>query len=469
MNYLRSGLEKVFFCAGARNHDLLGTFNHQDLKFEFDERMASFKAVGLSKLAAKPVAICTTSGTAVAECVPAMLEAFYSKLPVILISGDRPKKLHGTGSPQTINHEALTASCRGSYFEMTLEEFRTFEIKTPKYPMHINVLIDNTKEHSENPVFHLALDGFANFLKKVSKPVFLFSHEAKGMRGFVERFSKLGLPFYAESLTNARDLSTIKSEKDLLKAMKAGSFDSVIRVGYTPLSKIWRNLELSPLPVFSFDSRNLPALSFGEVLPMGAKEIMESEQWWNLVGAIPPFTLPDATALAPVLSKYPHSEIALFKKLHDLLPKDELIYLGNSLIIRFFELVQTRAFEIHGNRGVNGIDGQLASAVGLAMGTTRSVTCVLGDMTTFYDLSSLREMPENLRLIVMNNKGGRIFETLKLDPRMVMEHQADFAEIAQGFGLSYALNDFEQMNKVKILELTPVKEETTAFLKDWSE
>ncbi len=100
---MKMALAKIFFCTGARNHDLLKVFHNQSLKFEYDERMASFMALGLSKISDKPVGICTTSGTAVAQCLGAMLEAYYSELPLVLITGDRPKKLHGTGSPQTIS------------------------------------------------------------------------------------------------------------------------------------------------------------------------------------------------------------------------------------------------------------------------------------------------------------------------------------------------------------------------------
>jgi len=130
-------------------------------------------------------------------------------------------------------------------------------------------------------------------------------------------------------------------------------------------------------------------------------------------------------------------------------------------------LTQRKHQEVHGNRGVNGIDGQLASAIGLAMGTTRKVTCVLGDVTTFYDLSSLREMPDNLNLIIMNNKGGRIFDMLKLDKRIVLEHGNDFKDICAGLKLSYS-QDLGDFDKVQVLELFPAREQGEMFLKEWN-
>lgn len=467
---MKFNLDKIFFCTGARNHDLLKLFSDEQIKFEFDERMASFKALGLSKITERPVGICTTSGTAVAECVPAMLEAFYSEIPLILISGDRPKKLHGTGSPQTIEHESLTRSCRRSYIEIDYQDLKDLELQDLEYPVHINVLIDDTTPHQMELTFHEALQNFKNFTLKVKKPLFLFSHENKSMRPFIEKFAQSKLTFYAEGLSGGKDLSPIKTEKKLIELFNAGFFDGIIRIGQTPLSKIWRLLEKSPLPVFHFDSRNLPALSFGEVLPYSSDELMINQEFWQILQGLLPYPVADETIwrLDELIQKYPAAEISYSKKLNELIREDEIVYLGNSLVIRFFELTQTKKLTIHGNRGVNGIDGQLATAVGLAMGTNKKVHCILGDVTTFYDLSSLREMPENLNLIIINNKGGRIFDMLKLDKRIVLEHENDFETIARGLKLSYSrsLSDF---NQVKVLELSPSREESEAFLKEWQQ
>ena len=76
-------LQKIYFCTGARNHDLLKIFSHERIQFEYDERMASFKALGFAKGLNSPAAICTTSGTAVSECVSALLEAKYADAPLV--------------------------------------------------------------------------------------------------------------------------------------------------------------------------------------------------------------------------------------------------------------------------------------------------------------------------------------------------------------------------------------------------
>lgn len=465
---MKTALNKIFFCTGARNHDLLKVFDQHDVKFEYDERMASFKALGLSKITQSPVAICTTSGTAVAECVPAMLEAYYSELPLVLISGDRPKKLHGTGSPQTIEHESLTRSCRRTYLEVDSAELAQINLSGLEFPVHINVLVDDTVPHNMALTFHREMESFKHFVTKIKKPLFIFSHENQSMRPLIEKFFRTKLSFYAEALSGGRDLSNIKTEKKLIELFNAGFFDAVIRVGHTPLTKIWRLLEKRPLPVFHFDSRNLPGLSFGEVLPFNSEILLKDPEFWKTLEGLLPYPVADETIwrLEELIKKYPASEVSMSQQLGELISENDIVYLGNSLIIRFFELTQKKNFIIHGNRGVNGIDGQLSTAIGLAMGTQKRVHCLLGDVTTFYDLSGLRDLPENLNLIIMNNKGGRIFDMLNLDKRIVLEHEHDFEDIAGGLKLSYGKN-LADFNKVQVLELSPDRAQSEAFLKEW--
>jgi len=269
--------------------------------------------------------------------------------------------------------------------------------------------------------------------------------------------------------SGAKDLSPIKTEKEVLRLFKESAFDGVIRIGHTPLSKLWRVLQKERLPVYSFDSRGLKGLSFGSVEKLSTKELLLNESFWKKLPR-PWMTVEDKSVvfLERLCEKYPQSEITWMKRVHDHLPTGAKVYLGNSLVIRYFELIQKKEFQIMANRGVNGIDGQLASAHGWSLSTTDNVYCILGDMTLSYDLSSLMNLPSNLKCIVMNNSGGRIFETLKLDDRLVMAHSKNFKNISHGFGLVYShlLSDLEDVN---VLELHPDLEESRSFLKEWRE
>jgi 2-succinyl-5-enolpyruvyl-6-hydroxy-3-cyclohexene-1-carboxylate synthase len=464
-------LTHCFFCTGARNQSLLSEFNQNHLSFEVDERIASFKALGLAKAQKKPVAVCTTSGTAVSECLSALIEAQLSEVPLLLITADRPKRMQGSGAPQTIHHEIITRGYRKTYLEVGPEELRNLKLNEIQYPAHVNVVIEtkDEKEYTGSEEYSDDWGGFAEFLKKHPRPIFLISHGDEDTHEIFQRLLEMRLTVYAEVMTSLHQCSPLRFEEDLILGLKQKAFTSVIRLGHTPLTKFWRMLEKFHLPVFSFDSRNLPALSYGTVMPLTQKALLNESIFWKVLSEVKPFELKTRSyqSLQELLHEYPDSEMASLEKLQQFIPEGSHVYLGNSLTIRYFELVQSKSYHIWGNRGANGIDGQLATACGIAKGLDLPLYCILGDMTLFYDLSSLLTLPSNLKLIVMNNRGGRIFETLNMPREIVLEHEKNFGTLAMAMGLTYAMNDFSQLEEVQILELSPQNEQSMAFLKRW--
>ena len=129
-----AGANEFCVCAGSRNSPLLAILGSSDARlFSFiDERSATFFALGRVKLHGNPVAVVTTSGTAVAEMLPATIEAYYSGIPLILISADRPARFRGTGAPQSIEQVGLF----GVYAETSLESW------TRTKPLHLNIEFD---------------------------------------------------------------------------------------------------------------------------------------------------------------------------------------------------------------------------------------------------------------------------------------------------------------------------------------
>jgi 2-succinyl-5-enolpyruvyl-6-hydroxy-3-cyclohexene-1-carboxylate synthase len=464
-------IDFTFFCTGARNQSLIKCFNPKNLSFEIDERSASFRALGYAKFSQKPVAICTTSGTAVSECLSAMVEAYYSESPILLVTGDRPIRMRNTGAPQTIDHELITRGYRRSYIECDEEEFKNIDLTKIKYPAHINVLIENLHEkiRKNNNDYENSWDGFELFLKNNPRPLFLITHESIQMRTFVQNLSEFKIPFYAECLSQAHDLTSIKYEQTLMRSIENNEFTSIIRVGHTPLSKVWRQMERYHLPVFSFDSRGLTGLSYGSVLSYRSQELIDHPLWIKNLSQIQPFHINENCnhKFLELIDRYPHSEISMLSKIESLIPEESMIYLGNSLCIRFFEIVQTKNFLTYGNRGVNGIDGQLSTAIGLARACKKNVYCFLGDLTTQYDLSALKDLPENLKLIIINNFGGRIFETLKMPGEFILSHDFHFKKIAHAFDLTYENNNLENFENVQVFEINPDNISTMEFLKKW--
>jgi len=127
-----AGATEFCVCAGSRNSPLLVILSRLNFFSFVDERSAAFFALGRAKLHGNPVAVVTTSGTAVAEMLPAAIEAYYSGIPLILISADRPARFRGTGAPQSIEQPGLF----GVYAETSLEGW------TRTKPLHLNIEID---------------------------------------------------------------------------------------------------------------------------------------------------------------------------------------------------------------------------------------------------------------------------------------------------------------------------------------
>ena len=129
------GVAELCVCAGSRNSPLLVVLGSRDdvRLFSFvDERSAAFFAIGRIKSHGSPVAVVTTSGTAVAELLPATVEAYYSGMPLILVSADRPARFRGTAAPQSIEQEGIF----GVYAETSLESWSRAR------PLHINIEFD---------------------------------------------------------------------------------------------------------------------------------------------------------------------------------------------------------------------------------------------------------------------------------------------------------------------------------------
>lgn len=411
-----SDIERVYFCAGARNHKLKALFKNTQISYELDERVASFKALGAAK-AGKLAAVCVTSGTAVAQCVSAMIEAGYSNLPFILISGDRPKRLHATAAPQTIDHMAITKGCCAKQVEVLDTELENFQcakdLEKSLFPLHINVLVDSN-HNLENTSFQCGEKELKDFVKSYERTLFLVSHDQRSLRDVVESLRAKTDYVFAETLSWAKDISPISSEFELLKMHREGLFDSIVRIGHTPLSKLWRIIDTSDIPVFSLDPRGYGALSRGGVCCASYSVIPELEIKRNEH---------QSGSKSELLSKYPNSQLSFIKRWQDSLPANAIVYLGNSSVIRDFEAVQTKAFRTYGNRGANGIDGQLASAAGLAHELNEEVYCLLGDLTFLYDFTSVFDMPKNLNLVVIDNQGGRIFERIGISDEILLSNK----------------------------------------------
>jgi 2-succinyl-5-enolpyruvyl-6-hydroxy-3-cyclohexene-1-carboxylate synthase len=269
------------------------------------------------------------------------------------------------------------------------------------------------------------------------KPLVLIGGLAADDRDRVREFAlQLNAPVYAEPLSGLREDAALR---DLLvlneRSLSRGGFDGVIRIGNVPTLRFWRDLDRSDIPLVCFSRLAYPGLSRGQMHSIDALSDEDAR-------------IPDDAFFArdrqqrarfeAILDSEPASELAMVRKLSRELPFRSRIYLGNSLPIREWDLSATREqrrYVIEANRGVNGIDGQLSTAFGWG-----ADIAIVGDLTALYDLNApwiLAQLESKPRVIIINNRGGRIFERVPTGaPALTInEHAFAFDKWAAMFGL----------------------------------
>jgi 2-succinyl-5-enolpyruvyl-6-hydroxy-3-cyclohexene-1-carboxylate synthase len=406
-----AGVREFCVCAGSRNASLLAVLGESDARlFSFvDERSAAFFAIGRMKLHGSPVAVVTTSGTAVAELLPAAIEAFYAGLPLVLISADRPARFRGTGAPQAIEQVGLF----GVYAETSLETW------TRTRPLHLNVELEEfgvrqpelplSYSRPNAQVVRLHANMKAAALPPHSKLVILGAiaeRHRERVRNFVHT---LNAPTYAEPLSGLREDPTLPLITAGERMIRRATFDSVIRIGNVPTLRFWRDLETLDLPVTHFSDLPFPGLTRGDVHPIEALPSIDGKR-------DDAFFEQDRelrTRFEAILEDEPASELAMLRALSLELNDNARVYLGNSLPIREWDLAaaRDRRFDYEANRGANGIDGQLSTFFGWCAPDRENV-CVVGDLTAIYDLGAPWIVPQldaRFRIVIVNNGGGRIF------------------------------------------------------------
>ncbi|MBP6602363.1 MAG: 2-succinyl-5-enolpyruvyl-6-hydroxy-3-cyclohexene-1-carboxylic-acid synthase [Verrucomicrobiales bacterium] len=464
------GVRQFVVCAGARNAPLVSSLlaagdSRNDLIYpHFDERSAAFFAMGLAKRSSQAVAVLTTSGTAAAELLPAAIEAYYSGIPLVLVTADRPIAFRGSGAPQAIEQTGLF----GPYAEMSLDISSPSDLVAVSQwdrtaPLHLNICLAEPSPEDRNgdwgtiklplPVRKIPeAEELVTFCGTADRLLVLLGELPERWRGPVERFLvALGVPIWAEATSGLRESEAlaphlVRSES-LVATLRP---DRILRLGGVPSLRFWRDLEvLSDLPVFSLLPRPFPGLA--RKTPFLVSDEFPKVGALTQEGWVEDQTLLHDTRLELALTNHPFSEVAILRELSRQIPSDALVFLGNSLPIREWNLAATLSVPhpvCYASRGANGIDGQIATFLGLSEGVTESWG-IFGDLTALYDLNAPALMgamaPGRRRIVILNNGGGRIFSRLPAmaglskTEKVVTEnrHARGFGAWAAMWGLDY--------------------------------
>jgi 2-succinyl-5-enolpyruvyl-6-hydroxy-3-cyclohexene-1-carboxylate synthase len=522
------GVREYAVCPGARNAPLIKALGASQNKiktyFFFDERAAGFFALGRARQTQSPVAVVSTSGTAVANLLPSCVEAHYTQSPVVYLTADRPRNFRGSASPQTIDqtrifshHSQFMDVAVEDGIENTKTEMLNHLVKLNEGPVHLNVCLDEPllsgkllgitdvlksqnlkpipigKKTRPNP------DGIGSwglFQAKVKRPVCILSSlTLEGARNVELFLEKTNWPVYAESTSQLQNSALLKNQ--LLRSgtgflenqIQQGAFDGVIRIGGIPTTRLWRDLEskYSKLPVIGFHeynngkwtglARETQGVFSLDVLfdsnPQEAATQIEMMQKDQLA----------SEKVAELIRKCAGSEPSMLFSWAQNLPERSHVFLGNSLPIREWDLIgnylENKNVVVSCNRGANGIDGLVATFLGQCY-PDRDNFLILGDLSALYDLNSFamfHHFPQMKKhVLIVNNGGGKIFAPMFQDSNFEHRHEWEFSGMAKMFNLSYRVVAPTGLNPVfygdmteDVIELKPNESETEKFQKNYKE
>ncbi len=460
-----AGVEHVAVSPGSRSTPLTVTADQTDgleISIHLDERSGGFFALGLAKATKKPVALICTSGTAAANYLPAVIEAFHSGTPLIVLTADRPPELQNRGAPQTIDqvnlygthvrwfHQAQVLDTESLADSLALAR-SAVEISTGMEPgpVHINWPLREPLEPPEInaeivfPLQHQKTESeILNFeLPDVEHGLFVagpMDLRPEDITAIANLSKSLGWPLIADPASGLRRGSHIENSHIIATGeLLFGSSwadqqvpDLVVQLGGLPTSKsyrLWLERNL-PKQVFSVDHVGRHPDPAGAVTH---RINAHPGEWARIVSRTPQFSnewvegwknadLMAQSSLKEVVTESVFCDHSIVEALSQQLPTNTSLVVGNSMAIRdldtFFP-VNSKPLSIYANRGANGIDGQVSTAVGITHATSAPTVLFIGDLTLLHDLSGLmtaRRFDQNLTVVVADNNGGGIFSFLPI-------------------------------------------------------
>jgi len=478
----------IIICPGSRNAPLIQAFqrdNHFHCFSIVDERSAAYVALGIAKETDRPAVVVTTSGTAVLNLAPAVAEAFNQKIPLIILTGDRPAEFPPQFTNQRINQaEVFGPNSRGYYaFPPEFENREALEkcmlnatavLRTGCYdqpgPVHLNFLLYEPlyddlphKVMTRMPVITgkdtPGIPGISaqdvavavEYLEGQKKVLILAGMAAYGksvQTGLEKICAGYQVAVIAENLANLRGPAVITSPEIVLSAAPNITYpalkpDLVIALGGPIVSKKTRLFVQGPGHVLSLVPEGNPESLIQMILHELSDESQQKNTYATLWTDMEQKTSEKASAY---LQSAPFSNLSAMHLIMKQVPGNTTVHLGNSGVVRYSQLLPAREDLFYlGNRGTSGIDGSLSTAVGAAMVSENLHLAILGDLSFMYDSNALwnSNFPPNLKIIVINDKGGGIFRLLDGPDRMpffkefsVTHHPVEMEYIVRAFGMN---------------------------------
>ncbi len=464
--FISHGISEIVISPGSRNAPMMLTFpQYEEFKIYsiVDERSAAFFALGLAQKSGKPVVLNCTSGSAVLNYAPALAEAFYQQVPLIVLSADRPEYLVDQGDGQTIRQQEIY----GNYIRKSVnlpESFSNEEDKNryqqlvieaidrsinPVFgPVHINVPLDEPiygqKEKTSGwdipkpakPVAWRMPDNDKNafqtaWLSARKRMIIVGQHAPdahlsklleqlalqKNTVVLTETTSNMNFPCFTNAIDQVLTQITAEKEHEFFP-------DVVLTFGGHIVSKkikAWlrnstdfQHFNISPdyqaPDTFLHLSKHLRCQT-ADVLKIAIEGPSAEEDFirnWQQI------TMKAKTIHQEFMETIPYSDFRVFRELHASLTTKTQLHFANSTSIRYSQFFDFDRHIIDGNRGVSGIDGSTSTALGQSLHFEGQTILVTGDLSFFYDINALwnNYLHSNFKILLINNSGGGIFRFL---------------------------------------------------------
>ncbi len=491
--FARSGMEHACTCPGSRNTPIVMSLVRDErirCWSHVDERSAGFFALGAAKASGRPVAVTCTSGTAAANLLPAVIEASQARVPLIVLTADRPPELRQIGAGQTIDQIKLYGDAVKWFFELGIPEATAERLRWVRTlacrafwtalegrpgPVHLNIPLreplvldeplpdDDTARPDGHPYVVVEPPGGAPAASgpgphPSGRLLVVAGTGAVDPRGVAEYAARTGIPVLADPMSGARRGDAAIVHYDLL--LRDAEFaqthrpDFIFRLGDLPTSKPLRAwlAGLADVPQIAFD----PQWNWhdpGSVVGMRLRSRLPQPDGLDVAeGWLESWRDPDEAvrrAVAPVLDAE-LSEPSVAAWLGRELPGEASLFVASSMPVRDLEgyfPARDDAPRVLSNRGANGIDGTVSSAFGAAAVAGGPVVLLTGDLAVLHDLGGVlaaRRCELRLTIVVLNNDGGGIFHFLPVasqgeafEQHIATPTGVDFSAVAGLFGCAY--------------------------------
>lgn len=538
----QKNVKTAILCPGSRSAALtISMARHPEIKTYSisDERSAGFIGLGIAQVTKKTVALICTSGTAAYNFAPAVAEAFFQEVPLLVLTADRPPEWIHQYDGQTIyqdnifgKHVKKSFSLPADYnhadavwqVERVVNEAINLSQSFPKGPVHINVPIREPFYPTEHEVVrfdkHVRIienmptarklpneffEKFYEIWQSCERKLIIVGQQQESQLSEILKniSDEFNIPVLSDIISNV-SFENVISAHDVFLSSKNENFleslapDLIVTCGKSVISKNLKQFIRKYRPRYHFHIQENPELIdpfqtlthkvevseqyffetlFSDLDLMKFKEGDDEDQNDAYFTRWEAANQKSILKLDKFLLDSLYSEFKTVKKVLGKTPENSIFHLGNSMSVRYANLIGLSGntnIEIFANRGTSGIDGTLSSAVGNALSTNKLVVCFIGDVSFFYDRNAFWNsyLPGNLRVVLINNQGGNIFRIIdgpnrqaELKEYFVTEQNytakltceeagVEYMQVSNEQNLEKSLESFfNPGNKAKLLEL----------------